>query len=67
MRLDGLNEELSAKIARLVNSKDEKRQQALEMLLIRRAELMNNAENKLSILSELVDAESRTHVRLGSV
>ncbi len=52
-----LYEELSVKIARLVSSKDEKRQQALEMLLIRRARLMNNAENKLSILSELVDSE----------
>ena len=52
-------QELSVKIARLVNSKDEQKQQALEMLLIRRAKLMNNAENKLSILSELVDSEDR--------
>ena len=50
-------EELSAKIAKLINSKDEKRQQALEMLLIKRARLMNNAENKLSALSKLVDSE----------
>ena len=50
-------EELSAKIAKLINSKDEKRQQALEMLLIKRARLMNNAENKLSTLSKLVDSE----------
>ena len=51
-------QELSIKIARLANSKDEKRQQALEMLLIRRAKLMNNAENKLSTLSDLVDMQS---------
>jgi superfamily II DNA or RNA helicase len=51
-------QELSAKIARLMNSKDEKRQQALEMLLIRRAKLMNNAENKLSTLSELVGQQA---------
>jgi len=52
-------QELSVKIARLVNSKDEKKQEALEMLLIRRARLMNNAENKLSTLSDLVDMQSR--------
>jgi len=51
-------QELSVKIARLANSKDEKRQEALEMLLIRRARLMNNAENKLSTLSDLVDMQS---------
>lgn len=51
-------QELSLKIARLTNSKDENKQQALEMLLIRRARLMNNAENKLQTLSDLVDKES---------
>jgi DNA phosphorothioation system restriction enzyme len=50
-------QELSTKIARLAHSKDEKAQQALEMLLIRRAKLMNNAENKLTILAELVDLQ----------
>ena len=52
-------QELSTKIARLVNSKDENKQQALEMLLIRRARLMNNAENKLLTLSALVDKQSQ--------
>ncbi len=51
-------QELSTKIARLVNSKDENKQQALEMLLIRRARLMNNAENKPQTLSDLVDKQS---------
>ncbi len=52
-------QELSTKIARLANSKDEKAQQALEMLLIRRARLMNNAENKLVALAELVDEQDQ--------
>lgn len=51
-------QELSVKIARLMNKKDEQRQQALEMLLIRRAKLMNNAQNKLSIVSDLVDQQN---------
>jgi DNA phosphorothioation system restriction enzyme len=50
-------EELSAKIARLVNREDEEGQQALKMLLIRRAKLLNKAENKLTVLSELVDEQ----------
>ena len=50
-------EELSVKIARLVNREDEDGQQALKMLLIRRAKLLNKAENKLGILSDLVDAQ----------
>jgi len=50
-------EELSAKIAKLMGRKDEQGQEALKMLLIRRAELLNKAENKLSVLSELVDKE----------
>ncbi len=52
-------QELSTKIARLANSKDEKAQQALEMLLIRRARLMNNAENKLVALAALVDEQDQ--------
>lgn len=52
-------QELSTKIARLANSKNEKAQQALEMLLIRRARLMNNAENKLATLAELVDSQDQ--------
>ena len=55
-------EELSAKIARLMNREDEEGQQALKMLLIRRAELLNKAENKLAVLSELVDEQDQiTH------
>ena len=50
-------EELSVKIARLMNREDEEGQQALKMLLIRRAELLNKAENKIGALSELVDAQ----------
>lgn len=52
-------QELSTRIARLAHSKDETKQQAFEMLLIRRAKLMNNAENKLSILSNLVDNQGK--------
>ncbi len=50
-------EELSVKIAPLMTREDEDGQRALKMLLIRRAELLNKAENKLDILSELVDAQ----------
>jgi DNA phosphorothioation system restriction enzyme len=50
-------QELSINIARLVNSKDERGRKALEMLLIRRAKLLNNAENKLTVLSDLVDKQ----------
>lgn len=50
-------QELSLKIARLTHQKDKQKQQALDMLLIRRARLMNNAENKLSVLSQLIDQQ----------
>ncbi len=50
-------QELSLKIARLSHQKDKQKQQALDMLLIRRARLMNNAENKLSVLAELIDQQ----------
>jgi superfamily II DNA or RNA helicase len=50
-------EELSVKIARLINREDEEGQQALKMLLIRRADLLNKAENKLDALSDLVDTQ----------
>jgi len=49
--------DLSTKIAKLMNRKDENGQQALKMLLIKRAELLNKAENKLEVLSELVDVQ----------
>lgn len=51
--------ELSLKIARLVSRDDEKSQQALKMLLIRRAELLNRAENKLSVISSLIDQQEQ--------
>lgn len=51
--------ELSAKISRLFNREDEEGQLALKMLLIKRAELLNKAHNKLQALSDLVDAQSR--------
>jgi superfamily II DNA or RNA helicase len=50
-------EDLSTKIAHLVGQEDEEKQEALKMLLIRRANLLNKAENKLSVLSDLVDKE----------
>lgn len=50
-------EQLSVKIARLIGREDEEGRQILKMLLIRRADLLNKAENKLDALSQLVDAE----------
>lgn len=52
-------EELSIKIARLMSREDEEGQQVLKMLLIRRAELLNKAANKLQALSELVDEQDQ--------
>jgi superfamily II DNA or RNA helicase len=48
-------EKLSLKIARLTGREDEEGLSALKMLLIRRSELLNNAANKLPVLSKLVD------------
>ena len=48
-------EALSARIARLVTREDDEGQWALKMLLIRRAELLNRAENKLIVLSSVLD------------
>lgn len=57
--------ELSRKIARSLSSKsennlqtNESKSQTLEILLIRRAKLMNNAENKLVILADLLNNQS---------
>jgi superfamily II DNA or RNA helicase len=50
-------EELSAKIARLMSREDEEGEKALKLLLMRRAELLNTAANKLDVLSALVDAQ----------
>ena len=46
--------ELSAKIARLAHRNDTDAQEALRMLLIKRADLLNNAENKLTELARLM-------------
>ncbi len=51
-------QELSLRIAKLAHQKDIQKHQALEMLLIRRAKLLNNAENKLSTLLDLIDNQS---------
>lgn len=50
-------EELSAKIAQLASRDDEKAQESLKLLLIRRAELLNKAANKIEELARLVDAQ----------
>jgi DNA phosphorothioation system restriction enzyme len=50
-------QELSVRIAKLAHQQDTQKHQALEMLLIRRAKLLNNAENKLSVLSDLVNEQ----------
>ncbi len=47
--------QLSTKIGPLMRRNDEQGLELLKMLLIRRAELLNKAENKLSSLSALVD------------
>ncbi len=49
--------ELSGKIARLFHAKNIDREEVLTKLLIKRADLLNRAENKLSVLGELVDRE----------
>ncbi len=50
-------EELSMKIARLAGREDEESERSFTLLLIRRAELLNKAANKIEELSRLVDAE----------
>jgi superfamily II DNA or RNA helicase len=52
-------EALSAKIARLIHRKDDEGQRALKLLLVRRAELLNKADNKLAVLSDLVDQQEQ--------
>jgi superfamily II DNA or RNA helicase len=49
-------EQLSTRIGPLMRRDDEQGQELLKMLLIRRAELLNKAENKVSALSTLLDA-----------
>jgi superfamily II DNA or RNA helicase len=50
-------EELSAKIAKIAGRDDETAQQSLKLLLIRRAELLNKAANKIEVLSGLIDLQ----------
>lgn len=50
-------EEISAKIAPLIHQEDFDAQDALKMLLIRRANLLNKAINKIEVLSDLVDVQ----------
>lgn len=45
---------LSEQIGKLIGSDDPEMESALEMLLIKRARLLNNAENKLTCLSRLL-------------
>jgi superfamily II DNA or RNA helicase len=50
-------QELTEKIARLVNRDDDESRKVIALLLIRRAELLNTAENKMHTLAELIDQE----------
>jgi len=48
-------QELSTKIAQLAGRDDERAQETLKLLLMRRAELLNRAANKIIELSRLID------------
>lgn len=48
-------QELSVKIAQLAGRADERAQESLKILLMRRAELLNKAANKIVELSKLID------------
>lgn len=50
-------QELSEKIAKISNVDADEIQDALKMLLIKRANLLNNAENKFAYLAKLMDQE----------
>jgi len=52
-------EELTIKIAKLINREDFHGQEALKMLLIKRANLLNRAENKIHTLSELIEQQNQ--------
>lgn len=49
-------QELSVKIAQLAGRDDERAQESLKLLLMRRAELLNRAANKIVELSRLINA-----------
>lgn len=50
-------EELTQNIAKLLSREDYDGQEALKMLLIKRANLLNRAENKIEVLSSLIDSQ----------
>ena len=52
---------LSEQIAKLINAEDEELQDALKMILIKRARLLNNASQKLVALKGLVDQMGTLH------
>lgn len=51
-------EDITVKIARLMSREDESGQNALKMMLIHRAQLLNRAQNKLVVLSDLINQQS---------
>jgi len=55
-------QELSVKIAQLAGRDDERAQESLKLLLMRRAELLNKAANKIVELSKLIDESD--HIEL---
>lgn len=52
-------EALSIRIARTVGREEEEQQEALKLLLLKRARLLNTAVNKPAVLSDLIDRERR--------
>lgn len=54
-------QDLSIKIYRLLGNDDERTHETLQMLLIKRANLLNNAENKLACLARLMVEEPDLH------
>lgn len=57
-------QKLGARIAALASRDDEESEERRKMLLIRRAQILNDAENKLDVLSELVDNEEEVKLTL---
>lgn len=52
-------EDLTSKIAKLIKREDEDGQQALKLLFMRRAELLNKATNKIDELAKLIDSHDQ--------
>jgi len=57
-------EALSIRIARQMGRDDDEAQERLNMLLIERSRLLNNASNKLSALSDLIDQQNSVEYSL---